>query len=95
MENKLENYRIIESSNNCFFIQKKIIEIKGFLFWKKKIVNWKRVDKHGIPYYYFKGITNTNHFIDYNSFNKAMSAVNDFQKHPKIYEFEDNKWRLI
>jgi hypothetical protein len=24
-----------------------------------------------------------------------MSAVNDFQKHPKIYELEDNKWRLI
>ena len=84
-----DKFRIVQSSDNEFIIQKlyKETDTKGYLWWKKTSSwdEWKRVDKNGQKYYsisYRIHISNYDQFKTYKTLEKAIKWIEDYNKYP-------------
>ena len=83
----LSDYRIVEFMGT-FRIQKKSIEKKGMLWWKKTEEHWRPVDEYGTGIYHIRigGTYIANEKKSYPTLDEAQNAILKFINGPIYHQ---------
>ena len=86
--NKDDKFRIVQESEKEFVVKKLFARtvINGYFWWVKSTFNeWRTIDCNGDRYYELgmsRQITNEHLFKKYNTLDKAIKWIKDYEKYP-------------